>query len=265
MQKPDPKIIFFDIDDTLYIKDEKRIADSTRQALKTLKQKGIITAIATGRSPALIPLPIRNLITETGIDMLVSINGQFVRYQNKILAEFPMNKTDMEAAAALLDAEGIAYGFVSNEHFSVSRETQPLFDATGALGLSYQIDPLLYQRYPIYQMMAFYDENTGKHIESQLPERLKTVRWQPNGVDLLDKTGSKARGIQAALSKLGLTMADAMAFGDGLNDIEMLQTVGFGVAMSNAHPDLKAVADFVCPSVWEDGVYRGLQALNVLD
>ena len=52
MQNPQPKIIFFDIDDTLYIKDERRIADSTRAALQALKQQGIITAIATGRSPS---------------------------------------------------------------------------------------------------------------------------------------------------------------------------------------------------------------------
>ena len=47
-----------------------------------------------------------------------------------------------------------------------------------------------------------------------------------------------------------------MAFRRWVNDIEMLQTVGFGVAMGNAHPDVKAAADYVCPAAWEDGIYR---------
>ena len=59
-------------------------------------------------------------------------------------------------------------------------------------------------------------------------------------------------------------MGDVMAFGDGLNDIEMLQTVGFGVAMGNGHPDLKAVADYICPTVEEDGVLNGLKTLGVI-
>lgn len=66
------------------------------------------------------------------------------------------------------------------------------------------------------------------------------------------------------LDALGLDMADAWAFGDGLNDIEMLSSVGFGVAMGNAHPNLKAVADYVCPKHIEDGVFEGLRALGLI-
>ena len=93
---------------------------------------------------------------------------------------------------------------------------------------------------------------------------MKIIRWHPSGTDWLDKTASKARGIQTALQKLGLKMADAMAFGDAHNDMEMLQTVGFGVAMGNAVPEIKAIADYVCPPINEDGIYRGLVDLGIL-
>ena len=59
-------------------------------------------------------------------------------------------------------------------------------------------------------------------------------------------------------------MDDAMAFGDGLNDMEMMQSVGCGVAVGNAHPQLKAAADHVCPPIREDGILRGLAELGVL-
>ena len=59
-------------------------------------------------------------------------------------------------------------------------------------------------------------------------------------------------------------MNDAMAFGDGLNDREMLQAVGLGVAMGNAHPDLKTIAHHIAPAVNEDGIYRALVDLGVI-
>ena len=104
----------------------------------------------------------------------------------------------------------------------------------------------------------------GGRFRFDLGENLKTIRWHISGVDILDKDGSKARGIHAVLDKLGLTMMDAWAFGDGLNDIEMLSLVSFGVAMGNAHDDLKQVADFVCPKHTDDGIFKGLQELGVI-
>lgn len=58
-------------------------------------------------------------------------------------------------------------------------------------------------------------------------------------------------------------LADAYAFGDSRNDWEMLKTVGFGVAMGNADPALKAQADYVCPPVTEDGLAQAFQALGL--
>ena len=75
-----PKIIFFDIDDTLRPKESGTVPDSTREALRKLKRQGIVTAIATGRSPVILPADIRRLMDETGIEMLVAINGQYVEY-----------------------------------------------------------------------------------------------------------------------------------------------------------------------------------------
>lgn len=59
-------------------------------------------------------------------------------------------------------------------------------------------------------------------------------------------------------------MNKVMAFGDSFNDLEMLSTVGFGVAMGNGEDAAKSAAQFVYPSVDEDGVLRGLQELGVI-
>ena len=72
---------------------------------------------------------------------------------------------------------------------------------------------------------------------------------------------SKAKGIEVALGQLGLGPKDAYAFGDGTNDLEMLEYCGCGVAMDNAQDEVKAVADLVCPPVWEDGLAQALLQL----
>ena len=95
-----PKIVFFDIDDTLYLKHERRIPVSARDALLQLKARGIITAIATGRTPAVLPEPIRRLMAETGMEMLVAVNGQYVEYRGRPLAQFAMPPAQAEAVQA---------------------------------------------------------------------------------------------------------------------------------------------------------------------
>ena len=81
------------------------------------------------------------------------------------------------------------------------------------------------------------------------------ISWD-RAVDVIPKTGGKGRAIREILSHFQLDPSQALAFGDGQNDMEVLQTVGTGVAMGNADPLLKAVADEICGPVSEDGIYH---------
>ena len=72
---------------------------------------------------------------------------------------------------------------------------------------------------------------------------------------------SKAKGIEVVLDQLGLSAKDADAFGDGTNDLEMIEYCGCGVAMGNAQDVVKEAADIVCPPVWEDGLAQILAEL----
>ncbi|MDO5650583.1 MAG: Cof-type HAD-IIB family hydrolase [Moraxella sp.] len=259
-----PKIIFFDIDDTLYIKYDNYIPDSTKQALHLLKQNGIIPAIATGRGIAVFPPCINELIAEIGIELFVTINGQYNEFQGKKLIDFPLNTTQISHTTNYLKAQNIAYAYMTKDEIIGFNETTAMSNALNSLHIPYRVIEHAdkFTGADIYQILAFYDDN--RHIVLDLDDSLKTVRWHISGVDILDNQGSKARGIKAVLDKLGLDFADAMAFGDGLNDVEMLKAVGTGVAMGNAHPALQAVADFVCPKHVDDGIYHGLKQLGVI-
>lgn len=253
-----PKIIFFDIDQTLYLKNEHRIPDSAKLALKKLRERGIITAIATGRTLAVFPEPIRDLIAECGIEMLITVNGQYIEFQGKELVSFAMPRDWIERTAAALQTQNMAYACVCRNGIYVSHDNPYIQAASRDLNLPYFVDALAYEKHDVYQMLGFYTAEQAAEIEPLLPESVKTIRWHEFGVDILDKNGSKARGILAALAKLGLQVGDTMAFGDGLNDVDMIELVQVGVAMGNAEPELKAVADHICPNIEDDGIYRAL-------
>lgn len=261
-----PKIVFFDIDDTLYRKYTDTLRTSVREALTALKKRGIITAIATGRSYSAIPAKVRALAEEIGMDLLLTINGQFIRYRGEVIDKCPMDADIIGNLCRYFDRRGIAYAFVADDNTAVSAMTPQVEEAIKHIVAAPAVDKTFFHRHEVFQMLAFYDISHEREIAGFADSYgCKTVRWHHQAVDVLNTEGSKARGIRKAVEKLGIDMKDVMAFGDGLNDIEMMQAVGFGVAMGNGHPDLKAVADYICPSVEEDGIYNGLKALGIID
>jgi len=80
-----------------------------------------------------------------------------------------------------------------------------------------------------------------------------------NNLELYSRKNTKASGIIHALEFLNIDIKDSYAFGDGLNDLEMIRTVGTGLAMANGNPKLKAIAKDIVPSVHEDGVAYGVK------
>lgn len=256
-----PKIVFFDIDDTLYIKHQNCIPDSVAQAFTALQQKGIQIAIATGRGVCLFPPALDTLITAFDINNIVAINGQY-NLINGNITDFAISPHDVRLATDCLRQQGISMGYMSKSHIICFDDNAYIRQALGSLHSDYLIEN--YDDFdkdtPIYQILGFADT----HMTPNLPPNFKSVRWHPNAFDVLTGDVSKVQGIRLVLKELGLKFADAMAFGDGLNDVEMIGSVGFGVAMGNAHPNLKAVADFICPRHDDDGIFKGLQMLGVI-
>ena len=91
--------------------------------------------------------------------------------------------------------------------------------------------------------------------------RLHVARSLPIFLEFSDLHVTKGSGLQFAADYLGFTRETTVSFGDGENDIELLEWAGFGVAVDNATPALKAIADWVCPSVDEDGVAQVIEAV----
>src|SRR5699024_11670865 len=139
---------------------------------------------------------------------------------------------------------------------------QDLIEYYGFAGLSVEIAPDFDEvaaRDEIYQiMMGGRAEEYAAILDGADGARI--AAWWDRAVDIIPAGGGKGAAVGRMLAHYGLSPVQAMAFGDGNNDIEMLQAVGTGVAMGNASDTLKAAADDVCGDVAEDGVWAYCRA-----
>lgn len=164
-----PKIVFFDIDDTIYRKYTDTLRPSIGEAMRALKRRGILTAIATGRPPAAVPAKVRRLIDETGIDMLVTINGQYTEFRGKALQAYPMTETEMADMAAFFDSKGIAYAFVNNNEIAVSEATEWAVETLQHILPEFLTDREYFRKKPVYQMLAFFKPRAMRNWRTKSP------------------------------------------------------------------------------------------------
>ena len=255
------KLIFFDIDGTL-LDHEKELPASTKEAIFQLKEKGHEIAIATGRAPFMYT----DLREELGIHTFVSYNGQYVVFNGEELYTNPLNKAPLLklTETALSNNHPIVY--MDHEDMKANVPEHPYINegiATLKINQFPDHDPYYYKGRDLYQSLLFCPEGEEKQYELEFTD-FDFVRWHPLSVDVLPKGGSKAKGIEKLVAKLGFSEEDVYAFGDGLNDMEMLNTVHHSVAMGNAVDKVKSVARYVTKSVDDDGIYHGLKMVGLL-
>jgi Cof subfamily protein (haloacid dehalogenase superfamily) len=98
-------------------------------------------------------------------------------------------------------------------------------------------------------------------MKARFDGRLYISKSLPYFLEFASPEVTKASGLQFVVEQLGLDAERAIAFGDGENDVELLEWARFGVAVANAHPRVLAAADWVCPSAAEEGVAQVIEAL----
>lgn len=255
------KIVFFDIDDTLRVKDTGFIPASIERVFRDLKKAGIKVGIATGRSPLGVVPELRALKP----DYLVTINGAYVEdARGEVVFSQPIPEAQVEAYKDWATREKMAFGLVGKNQASLSSRTSMINEAIDPIYPGLDIDPDLDQKEEIYQMWTF--EQNGKELElpAQLAQDLRLVRWHQHSCDVVLKEMSKAVGVKKVLESLNLKPDNLLVFGDGLNDLELFDFAGLAVAMGGALDSVKDKADFVTKSVEENGIEYALVEMGLI-
>lgn len=257
--------VFFDIDGTLLNFRDHTAPDSTIRALNRLREKGVHIFIATGRAPFQIDLVRERLPVE--FDGFVMVNGQYCLYQNQVIHSQPIPPQDIQGILPYLSQHSLSCAFIELDYvyfnlvpeFQLHREKN-LKDTTPRP----QDDPARrILTHTTYQLSLYTSPEKEGPALACIPN-CRAVRWTPVFADIIPRTGGKAVGIQAMLHHLGLDFSQCAAFGDGGNDIEMLQAAGVGVAMGGSAQEVLRSADFVTKPLEEDGVEYALKKLGVL-
>ena len=256
------KIIFFDIDDTLRNSKTGFIPSTIPTAFKQLRDKGILTGIATGRGIFGVVPEIKALKP----DFFVTLNGAYIEdkkgnviYSNKIA------KDKVEEYITWTKEVGIDYGLVGSHAAKLSRRTEMISQAIDPIYPDLEVDPDFYQKEDIYQMWTFEEQGDDLVLPESLASTLRMVRWHEHSSDVVPISGSKAAGVAKVVDQLGLKPENVMVFGDGLNDLELFDYAGISVAMGVSHEKIKEKADYITKTLEEDGIFDALEGFGMVE
>ncbi|WP_462411709.1 Cof-type HAD-IIB family hydrolase [Neobacillus sp. Marseille-QA0830] len=257
------KVVILDIDGTI-LPHGKTVSDATKQAISRLKDKRMNVMIATGRAPYFS----ESIVQETGVDSLVFFNGAYAVHDGQQIYRNPIEKSLLERLMLLSNANDHPLTFLSGSSFTATDLSHPyLVQAYRHNTWRPEVAPQGYwMDQDIYQLFLHCDTDEEKSYELDIPE-LDFRRWTSTEAKTCDVNMSKSNksvGITKLLATLGIAPDEAVAFGDGLNDMEMLSLVGMGVAMGSAREKVKQAADMVTLPAEEDGVYYGLKKLGLI-
>lgn len=254
------KMLFFDVDGTLFTT-EKKLPVSAKEAVLKAKENGHEIAIATGRSPFMI----RDLLEELEINTYVTFNGQYVVHNGKVIYTNGVEKDMLTKIISFGETRKEPVVFIDEKQMIASVEgNHAIFESIDSLKFPYpHVNPSYYLHNPVYQTLIFVEEHNEYVYRNKFPE-VNFVRWHKYSCDILPKGGSKANGIQRLLEIDGRSAKDIIAFGDGLNDIEMMKFAGMSVAMGNGHDEVKNVASYIAGHVNEDGLAMAMKDLGLI-
>ncbi len=275
------KYIFLDIDGTL-IPFGQKIPDSAKKALTLAAKKGHKLFIATGRSLFDIP----KALTSLPFSGIVCAEGNHIEADQKVLLHHPIPDEDLKNALDFLIGENAAFFLQANHGtytnpYSENRQRELRKKISGEEAPKGVNDfrKLEFPPYAIVDDLYLSDINkiwivdcplTPKEMEEKFYGRFRVVETDvskmggKNSCEMTPFGHTKAEGIKRVLDYYHADETDTFAFGDDLNDREMIALAGVGVAMGNGKDAVKAIADFVTAPVDQDGIYLAFERYGLL-
>ena len=276
------KAVFFDIDGTL-VNDRKSVLKSTKEAIKIVKDQGVLVGVATGRGPFFV----KDLMDDLDLDFAVTYNGQYIFNKERVLFASPIDKRSLRQVIAYAKenrkeiAMGTRQDVIGSRIMSfglsplsqlVSRFVPKFLTRTVSHSFNRMVSKVLPQKeddlldlinQPIYQVLMLMTPEESNQAASEF-EYLKFTRSNPFAADIINQGNSKLEGIRRVGKEYGFDLNQVMAFGDSDNDLEMLAGVGMSVAMGNGSSSVKEVAKHITTSNQEDGIHKALEHFGVL-
>ncbi len=271
------KLIFLDIDGTLTTPGSNTPPESAMKAVRQAREKGHKVFLCSGRNPGMMA-PVLAL----GFDGAVAGAGGYVFAGEQVLFDCPMPREEFETGMRLLKENGVFRTIEARDATWGDEDLGDFLAQAGegnselvrwrkALAEQLNIRPMSeYDGSPIYKIVFMCREAEQLEPARQALEKEYNFVVQDvaahnclNG-ELINRKFDKGRGVRIVAEALGAEIRDTIGFGDSMNDLEMIMTVGTSVCMDNGSPALKEKSVIICPSVEEDGLYRAFEQLGLI-
>ena len=253
------KLIVLDLDGTT-LRNDKTVSENTINTLLDVRDRGNTILFATARPPRnaykYVPEPLRN-------NPIICYNGAAVVSSNNldVIYEKQIAKNDV---IKILDiCENFGYNQLSIE---VNDTLYSNFDTTPFFGnAKNEIKDLRQMEYKsVYKVIICSEKPIDEKILKLFPQTVKGVITDKKTLcQIMNAESSKWIAINSLVDKMGIKKENIIAFGDDVNDLEMIKNAGIGVAMGNAEEQLKVIANYITDSNVNDGVAKFLKE-NVL-
>jgi len=256
------KLIACDIDGTL-VTDDKKLTQKTIDTIRKISEQGVIFALSTGR-----PKANTNRVSDAlGVDTpFIVYNGSRVCLKdNTILFDILLEEKDARKAIDMILANKGSVVFYSDEKLYVNRideGVQKYIDMSVLKPIIFDYDEINFKN---ITKVIWVDADPDKVKENyeyakDIMTNTNTTITQPFLLEFLNKKISKAFGIDVLCKHYGIELSEVIAIGDALNDIEMIEHAGLGVAMANSMDGVKEHANYVTKKTNnEDGVVEVIE------
>ncbi len=257
-------IASFDMDMTLLDHHTWKIPDSAYRAVERLREQYYIV-IATGRDmDSKFSAGLKDLITP---DAIIHLNGNKITIGEETIYEHCMERGLVARLLRFTEGKKFALGLTTGtEDYYVNPEYVTRHDKMRfAESNRTYLDPYLLLDMPIRSLTYIGEAKWVEMVAEAFPEVKLPMFSSGNGADVIEKEASKAEGLKRLCEHYGVAIQDTVAFGDSMNDYEIIQAAGVGIAMGNSIEPLKQVADYVTTDIGEDGVWNACQALGLFE
>ena len=263
------KLIFLDIDGTLTEPGKNDPPASAVTAVCQARANGHKVFLCSGRNRGML-----SPLLKYGFDGFVASAGGYIEYGGQVVYDCPMTQPQRDKAMRVFQESGIfrtvecKEGSYTDEGFKdflreSSGGNSELLRWREQLENDLGIRPMVeYQGMPVYKIGFVSPSAAG------LREPMRVLgdefdfciqgadQFGAINGELINKAFNKGLAVKRLCQHLDIPIQDTIAFGDSMNDLEMIQTAGLGICMANGSEDLKKIAGEVCPAVGEDGLYK---------
>lgn len=277
-----PKLIFIDIDGTLFDHAKDAIPESAKNAILSAKSKGHKIFLSTGRPYAdidqeILNFPLDGMIVSCGAVVYVDNKPIYCKtYPQKELISLIQFMLDNNIGFSL---DGIRKNYLTEEAFNClsslmfkNNEDSELSRAMMAKNNCFPFEDMKEEDLKEVVKISIFTKNkeSCEKLFQKIPESLTGFMYKNKHLNLYNgeisiKGITKATGLKKITTYLSKNIKDTIVIGDSLNDLDILQKAGLSICMGNGADECKKTADFVTKDISDDGLAYALKHFNLAD